>query len=68
MGRQMPEKKLAGILFGTHTERFLNRWRNGCANLAVQGMETFCLERGIVTHCESTSESFRIATNDTAVF
>lgn len=29
----MTEKKHVGILFGTYTEKILNKWKDGCADL-----------------------------------
>lgn len=53
MDRQTTEKKHVGILFGTYAEKFLNKWKDGCAD-SPHCTETFCLGRSIVTTCERT--------------
>lgn len=63
----MTEKKHASILFGTYTEKILNKSKDGCADL-VHCMETFCLGRGIVATCERTLlRALDLQKNDKAV-
>lgn len=44
--KQMTEKKHVGILFGTYTEKFLNKWKDGCVDL-VQKRKCHVLTCGL---------------------
>lgn len=46
VGKQTTEKKHVDILFGTHREKFLTKWKDSHTNL-VHCVQTFCLEEAL---------------------